>query len=74
MQNTFALQETMNPKDIMTDAIHNFHPQVSKRTRLIHKLVTDSNMNCFCFVISSISSTLNIPQASINIKLLTANF
>ncbi len=27
------LQETMNPKDIMTDAIHNFHPQYQQYTQ-----------------------------------------
>lgn len=26
-------QETMNPKDIMTDAIHNFHPQYQQYTQ-----------------------------------------
>lgn len=41
-----GIQETMNPKDIMTDAIHNFHPQYQQYTqyssgefRLIFKLV-----------------------------------
>lgn len=29
----FFLQETMNPKDIMTDAIHNFHPQYQQYTQ-----------------------------------------
>lgn len=27
------VQETMNPKDIMTDAIHNFHPQYQQYTQ-----------------------------------------
>lgn len=27
------IQETMNPKDIMTDAIHNFHPQYQQYTQ-----------------------------------------
>lgn len=27
------LQETMNPKDIMTDAFHNFHPQYQQYTQ-----------------------------------------
>ena len=26
-------QETMNPRDIMTDAIHNFHPQYQQYTQ-----------------------------------------
>jgi hypothetical protein len=29
----YLLQETMNPKDIMTDAIHNFHPQYQQYTQ-----------------------------------------
>jgi len=29
----FFPQETMNPKDIMTDAIHNFHPQYQQYTQ-----------------------------------------
>ncbi|MFH4984147.1 hypothetical protein AB6A40_010856 [Gnathostoma spinigerum] len=29
-----SLKETMNPKDIMQDAIHNFHPQYQQYTRL----------------------------------------
>lgn len=33
MQIYFLLQETMNPKDIMTDAIHNFHPQYQQYTQ-----------------------------------------
>lgn len=28
-----SIQETMNPKDIMTDAIHNFHPQYQQYTQ-----------------------------------------
>lgn len=28
-----SMQETMNPKDIMTDAIHNFHPQYQQYTQ-----------------------------------------
>lgn len=28
------LQETMNPKDIMQDAIHNFHPQYQQYTQV----------------------------------------
>ncbi|XP_015437791.1 PREDICTED: transmembrane protein 184B isoform X2 [Dufourea novaeangliae] len=28
-----SLKETMNPKDIMTDAIHNFHPQYQQYTQ-----------------------------------------
>ena len=30
---TCRFQETMNPRDIMTDAIHNFHPQYSQYTQ-----------------------------------------
>ena len=29
----YPLQETMNPRDIMTDAIHNFHPQYQQYTQ-----------------------------------------
>lgn len=28
-----SLKETMNPKDIMQDAIHNFHPQYQQYTQ-----------------------------------------
>merc|ERR1719208_804362 len=28
-----TLRETMNPRDIMTDALHNFHPQYSQYTQ-----------------------------------------
>lgn len=28
-----SLQETMNPRDMMTDAIHNFHPQYQQYTQ-----------------------------------------
>lgn len=28
-----SLKETMNPRDIMTDAIHNFHPQYQQYTQ-----------------------------------------
>jgi len=28
-----SLRETMNPRDIMTDAIHNFHPQYQQYTQ-----------------------------------------
>jgi len=28
-----SLKETMNPKDIVTDAIHNFHPQYQQYTQ-----------------------------------------
>ncbi|GBP07800.1 Transmembrane protein 184B [Eumeta japonica] len=31
--NIKQLKETMNPKDIMTDAIHNFHPQYQQYTQ-----------------------------------------
>ena len=31
--NLFLFQETMNPRDIMTDAIHNFHPQYQQYTQ-----------------------------------------
>lgn len=29
-----SLKETMNPKDIMQDAIHNFHPQYQQYTQV----------------------------------------
>jgi hypothetical protein len=29
----FSFQETVNPKDIMTDAFHNFHPQYQQYTQ-----------------------------------------
>ena len=30
---TLSRQETVNPKDIMTDAFHNFHPQYQQYTQ-----------------------------------------
>ena len=33
MQSISNLRETMNPRDIMTDAIHNFHPQYQQYTQ-----------------------------------------
>lgn len=39
------LQETMNPKDIMTDAIHNFHPQYQQYTQY------SAGMYHFCTII-----------------------
>merc|ERR1712203_360028 len=30
---SLSLRETMNPRDIMTDAIHNFHPQYQQYTQ-----------------------------------------
>ncbi|XP_046398125.1 transmembrane protein 184B isoform X3 [Ischnura elegans] len=35
-----SLKETMNPKDIMTDAIHNFHPQYQQYTQYSSELNT----------------------------------
>ncbi|XP_014257448.1 transmembrane protein 184B isoform X2 [Cimex lectularius] len=34
-----SLKETMNPKDIMTDAIHNFHPQYQQYTQYSSEVV-----------------------------------
>ncbi|XP_046398123.1 transmembrane protein 184B isoform X1 [Ischnura elegans] len=36
-----SLKETMNPKDIMTDAIHNFHPQYQQYTQYSSVEFTD---------------------------------
>ena len=38
-----SLKETMNPKDIMNDAIHNFHPQYQQYTQYNSSLAGDSN-------------------------------
>ncbi|VDM63970.1 unnamed protein product [Angiostrongylus costaricensis] len=38
-----SLKETMNPKDIMQDAIHNFHPQYQQYTQ-VRNLVPDSSV------------------------------
>ncbi|XP_055708254.1 transmembrane protein 184B isoform X2 [Phlebotomus papatasi] len=35
-----SLKETMNPKDIMTDAIHNFHPQYQQYTQYSSEVTT----------------------------------
>ena len=50
----YLLQETMNPKDIMTDAIHNFHPQYQQYTQYSSgkscyqhtDWLVEQNMNC----------------------------
>ncbi|KAI1304934.1 Transmembrane protein [Halotydeus destructor] len=39
-----SLKETMNPKDIMTDAIHNFHPQYQQYTQYGSKPAASSEM------------------------------
>lgn len=52
------LQETMNPKDIMTDAIHNFHPQYQQYTQyssgenlsFIFVILHDLFIFCQCLV------------------------
>lgn len=36
-----SLKETMNPKDIMTDAIHNFHPQYQQYTQYSSEVVSN---------------------------------
>lgn len=36
-----SLKETMNPKDIMTDAIHNFHPQYQQYTQYSSEVSTN---------------------------------
>ena len=33
-------RETMNPRDIMTDAIHNFHPQYQQYTQYTNSAAT----------------------------------
>lgn len=49
-----SLKETMNPKDIMQDAIHNFHPQYQQYTQVRLKL----RLNCFKHLkISAFKST-----------------
>ncbi|KAJ8978852.1 hypothetical protein NQ317_004463 [Molorchus minor] len=40
-----SLKETMNPKDIMTDAIHNFHPPVSTVYTVQFRL-TNTTVKC----------------------------
>ncbi|XP_054287360.1 transmembrane protein 184B-like isoform X2 [Macrosteles quadrilineatus] len=38
-----SLKETMNPKDIMTDAIHNFHPQYQQYTQYSSEVGSSTN-------------------------------
>lgn len=40
-----SLKETVNPRDIMTDAIHNFHPQYQQYTQYNSTLDGDLNRN-----------------------------
>jgi len=40
-----SLKETMNPRDIMTDAIHNFHPQYQQYTQYSSGTGTSTNPN-----------------------------
>lgn len=43
------VQETMNPKDIMTDAIHNFHPQYQQYTQYSSGMYNLSFFSDVCF-------------------------
>uniref|UniRef100_A0A182XP52 Transmembrane protein 184B n=1 Tax=Anopheles quadriannulatus TaxID=34691 RepID=A0A182XP52_ANOQN len=43
-----SLKETMNPKDIMTDAIHNFHPQYQQYTQYSSGMACVSHINRYC--------------------------
>lgn len=38
----------MNPKDIMTDAIHNFHPQYQQYTQYSSGKKCKFNVACMC--------------------------
>jgi hypothetical protein len=49
MKPFYFLQETMNPKDIMTDAIHNFHPQYQQYTQYSSGKSHDQFANCLAF-------------------------
>nr|CAD7459013.1 unnamed protein product [Timema tahoe] len=40
-----SLKETMNPKDIMTDAIHNFHPQYQQYTQYSSGKLTPASLS-----------------------------
>jgi len=41
----------MNPKDIMTDAIHNFHPQYQQYTQYSSGKMLKNDMACVCIFI-----------------------
>lgn len=49
--NICFIQETMNPKDIMTDAIHNFHPQYQQYTQYSSGEMFKYYMACVCIFI-----------------------
>lgn len=49
--NICFIQETMNPKDIMTDAIHNFHPQYQQYTQYSSGKMFKYYMACVCIFI-----------------------
>ncbi len=40
-----SLKETMNPKDIMQDAIHNFHPQYQQYTQVRLQVISAVKWN-----------------------------
>lgn len=42
------IQETMNPKDIMTDAIHNFHPQYQQYTQYSSGMIFNLTLHGMC--------------------------
>lgn len=53
-----SLKETVNPRDIMTDAIHNFHPQYQQYTQYNSGDVSNRSKK------NSISDEDNMPDAS----------
>uniref|UniRef100_A0A7E4VR23 Transmembrane protein 184B n=1 Tax=Panagrellus redivivus TaxID=6233 RepID=A0A7E4VR23_PANRE len=48
-----SLKETMNPKDIMQDAIHNFHPQYQQYTQ--H---SNPSRSCFVYIVGRLTRSL----------------
>ena len=44
-----VFRETMNPRDIMTDAIHNFHPQYQQYTQYTN---TAAGKVLFCSLVN----------------------
>ena len=52
------LQETMNPKDIMADAIHNFHPNYQQYTQQGQYCIISHNIIISQHIISQYYNTL----------------
>ena len=63
-----SLKETVNPTDIMTDAIHNFHPQYQQYTQYNSAVDGDMSRNHDSSHKNSVSDDENLNDSSENYK------